>query len=47
VLENPPYADTTSNMHKKAIKGQSNQSYIKQQMVGNGASANDLYSQFI
>lgn len=47
LLENPPYADATSNMFKKAEKGQNNQSYIKDLMRGNGAVANDLYSQFV
>jgi hypothetical protein len=47
MLENPPYVDVTSNMYGKATRGQSNQSFIKTQMKGKGAVANDLYSQFI
>lgn len=47
ILENPPYADLTSNMHRKARKGESNITDIKKKMKGLGAVANDLYSQFI
>ena len=47
ILENPPYADLTSNMHRKAKKGESNSSDIKKMMKGLGAVTNDLYSQFI
>jgi hypothetical protein len=47
MLENPPYADATSNMFKNAKKGEFNQSYIKTLIKGTGASSNDLYTQFI